>query len=215
MLPLSLRVKSEYNHRQVTFNCIQCSAVNSDHPKCMCSFLWWQWQLASFSVFSLYPFWTWKLKTTATKTAFLGSFYLSLTLSVLTDKCSVSAEASLWKLENIHCYRTREAVLLLYSALVRPHLKYCVQFWAPPYTKGIEVLEQVQERAIRLVKGLENMAYEERLKELGLFGLGKGGWGETLMLSPNIWKVLTARAELVSSHCWQVTGWEMRGNGLK
>ena len=57
-------------------------------------------------------------------------------------------------------------VLPLFKTLIRPHLEYATVVWLPFLKKDIFLIENVQRRAMKIVKKKKksNLSYEERLK---------------------------------------------------
>ncbi|PKU44961.1 hypothetical protein llap_4743 [Limosa lapponica baueri] len=75
--------------------------------------------------------------------------------------------------------KSREVILPFYSTLMTLCLEYCIQLWSPQHRKDMELLEWVQMKATKMIRGLEYLSYGDRLRELGLFSLEKRGlWGD-------------------------------------
>ena len=62
---------------------------------------------------------------------------------------------------------------LLYSG--GRHLDYCIQLWSPQHRTDMDLLERVQKRSTKMIRGLEHLSCEEKLRELELFSLQKRG----------------------------------------
>ena len=65
-------------------------------------------------------------------------------------------------------YLSCETFKKLYVTFVRPHLEYAQVVWAPHLKKHITMIENVQRRATKLVDGLSNLEYHERLMRIDL-----------------------------------------------
>jgi len=64
----------------------------------------------------------------------------------------------------------RNCFIILYKSLVtcRSHLEYANSVWYPKRKTDVDKLERIQKRATKLIPGLSNKSYIERLNVLNL-----------------------------------------------
>ena len=79
-----------------------------------------------------------------------------------------TANRVLGMIRRIFCVRDKNIILLLYKAMVRPHLEYSVQACRPHFRGDIDLLEGVQRRATKLITSIINKTYDDRLRDLNL-----------------------------------------------
>ena len=100
-------------------------------------------------------------------------------------------------------YKEKSLIIPLYKAIVRPHLEYCncIQAWNPHLRKDVDMLESIQRRSTKLIPGLRDLTYEERLKECGLTTL------ETRRLRGDqieLFKILSGYENIDSNTCFEI-----------
>jgi len=95
---------------------------------------------------------------------------------------------------------------------VRPHRKSCVHLWSSHHRKDKDLLEQVHRRTTEIIRGMECLSYEKRLRELGLFSLKKMLRGDLIAVFEYLKEAYeNDRGKCFSSTCCDRT----RGSGLK
>ena len=100
----------------------------------------------------------------------------------------------------------KEDFTVLYKTYVRrPHMEimeFCIQACSPCMVKDIQLLEKVQQRATKWVKGFENRSYSERLNLLlGLTTLEKRRKRGDLI---EVFKIITGREDIESESLFTI-----------
>ena len=89
----------------------------------------------------------------------------------VSEQCRIAASKSnqiLGMIRRNITYTVKGFVVPLYKAIVRHNLEYCIHAWRPYLRKDIDMLEKIQRRTTKLITGLRDLSYVDRLKECGI-----------------------------------------------
>ena len=74
-------------------------------------------------------------------------------------------------IRRVYNNKSKKNIIQLYKSLIRPILEYCMQAWRPYHQQDIDNLEGVQRRVTKMIHGLQDMTYTDRLRETKLLTL--------------------------------------------
>ena len=133
-----------------------------------------------------------------------------------SDQCKAASKKANMMLGLISrniTYRSPDVMKKLYTAFVRPHLEYAVQFWSPNYIKDQSLLERVQRRATKQIPSLRSLSYDERLKQLDMFSLEKRRTRGDLI---EVFKILNQFDKINPEALFEINSTTItRSNGMK
>ena len=128
-------------------------------------------------------------------------------------KAALKARSILGWINRHFGFLNKDEFNILYKTYVRPHMEFCIQAWSPYLQKDIRCLEKVQRRATKMVYGLKDTAYEDRLKILGLPSLENRRLRGDLI---EVFKILTDRENVNKEQFFSLSEFShLRGHTLK
>ena len=136
-----------------------------------------------------------------------------------TEQCIMAvkkANAVLGMIKRNILFKSKDVIVRLYKALVRPKLEYCIQAWCPYLKKDIDILERVQKRATKMIEGYNNLSYEDRLSNTGLIKLEKRRARGDLI---QVFKIIKGIDRVNYRHFFEIAAtdrsYKTRGHSLK
>jgi hypothetical protein len=134
--------------------------------------------------------------------------------SLHCQKSASRAKAVLNQITRNFHYRDRHTYMKLYKQYVRPHLEFASPAWSPWQQGDKDVLERVQEKAVKMVSGLKSDSYQERCAELKLETLEKRRTYQDLVLTHKMLTDVRFRKNGVLKQ-FRETGGDHYQNGIR